>query len=161
MRKTARNAIGALPVVLIVLLGCTTIRPADLGDLGSIESASFSHALFDQVLRSFVDDHGQVDYAALKARPDDLERYYLLLSKYSPDSHPELFPTSPSRLAYWINGYNAATIKAVLTYYPISSVTDVSAPALLFFMPDRSGFFFFNACFSAVTPAACTGWKTA
>jgi hypothetical protein len=91
-----------------------------------------------------VDDQGQVDYAALKNNAQDLERYYLLLSAYSPDSHPELFPTEPHKLAYWLNAYNAAVMQTVLTSYPIRSVADIKPPGVFFFLPGRSGFFFFQ-----------------
>lgn len=105
---------------------------------------TFSHDDFDRVLHRFVDGQGRVDYAALKRDARDLERYYLLLSTYSPDSHPLLFPTETSKLAYWLNAYNAAVLKAVLTYYPLSSVEDIRPPLLLFFFPQKSGFFLFQ-----------------
>jgi hypothetical protein len=104
----------------------------------------FSHDDFGRMLQRFVDDQGLVDYARLKNDPEDIDRYYLLLSTYSPDSYPSLFPTEQSKLAYWINAYNAAVIKTVLNYYPISSVEDVEPPAALFFLPDKSGFFLFQ-----------------
>jgi hypothetical protein len=105
---------------------------------------TFSHADFDQVLHGFVDNQGRVDYATLKNKAHNLEQYYGLLSSCSPDSHPALFPTEPSRLAYWINAYNAAVIKTVLTYYPIASVGDIKPPFPLFFLPSKSGFFVFQ-----------------
>ena len=57
-------------------------------------------------------------------------------------SHPELFPTEQSRLAYWINSYNAAVLKTFRHSYLISSVSDVRAPFLQFFMPENSDFFY-------------------
>jgi len=104
----------------------------------------FSHDDFTRVLYQFVNDQGRVDYTALKNDARDLERYYLLLSTYSPDSHPDLFPTEQSKLAYWLNAYNAAVIKTVLTYYPISGVGDIRPPLLFFFLPQKSGFFLFQ-----------------
>ncbi len=104
----------------------------------------FSHDDFTRLLSRFVNDQGRVDYTALQNDARDLERYYLLLSTYSPDSHPDLFPTAQSKLAYWLNAYNAAVIKTVLTYYPISSVGDIRPPLLFFFLPHKSGFFLFQ-----------------
>ncbi|MEM7390793.1 MAG: hypothetical protein AAF492_00475, partial [Verrucomicrobiota bacterium] len=54
---------------------------------------SFSHSAFDDVLKTHVDDRGQVDYAGLMAAPEKLETYYASIAAYSPDSHPELFPS--------------------------------------------------------------------
>ena len=104
----------------------------------------FSHGLLDHVLREYVDASGRVDYQGLQSDPGTLEAYYRLVATYSPDSHPQLFPTGNDRLAYWINAYNAATLTAVLSEYPISSVGDVKAPRVLFFLSSKSGFFYFR-----------------
>jgi len=135
----------AFLILLIVLpLGCTFIAPMAVPNRTETEPRTFSHEGFDKVLQRFVNDRGEVDYAALKKDVQELDRYYLLLAAYSPDSHPHLFPSEQSALAYWINAYNAVAIKIVLTYYPILSVEDVKAPWLFFFLPKKSGFFLFQ-----------------
>ncbi|MGH7781555.1 MAG: DUF547 domain-containing protein [Candidatus Binataceae bacterium] len=96
------------------------------------------------MLHQFVNDQGLVNYTALKQDRANLDRYYALIAAYSPDSSPRMFPTEQSRLAYWLNAYNAAVIETVLNYYPIASVEDVKPPGLLFFMPRKSGFFLFQ-----------------
>ena len=96
------------------------------------------------MLHRFVDDEGRVDYAALKQDPGDLDRYFAQIAAYSPDSHPELFPTEHSKLAYWINAYNAAVMETVLTYYPIASVTDVDTPFPIGLFTNKAGFFLFQ-----------------
>ena len=127
-----------------MMIACTTIHPvSDPDDTGN-DIDAFSHDRFDAVLQRFVDDSGRIDYAALKKDSRDLDHYYRLISAYSPDSHPNLFPTDDHRLAYWINAYNAAVIKTVLSHYPIQSVSDVRPPAAFFFMPEKSGFFVFQ-----------------
>jgi len=127
-----------------VLSGCTTIAPDRNAGPADPQVELFDHALFDQVVSRFVDADGQVDYPALKRNPKNLEQYYALVAAYSPDSHPQLFPGRDHQLAYWINAYNAAAIKTVLRYYPITSVLDVKQPAFFFFLSDKSGFFFFQ-----------------
>jgi len=130
---------------LLAFAGCTAIKPLTVPERTLVETPhTLSHEDFDRVLHRFVNDQGQVEYTALKNDPRDLERYYLLLSTYSPDSHPDLFPTEQSKLAYWLNAYNAAVIKTVLTYYPISGVGDIRPPLLLFLLPQKSGFFLFQ-----------------
>ncbi len=130
--------------IILTVAGCTTVKPATLVPPEAVVPRSFSHAAFDRVVKRFVDDQGRVDYAALKNDPQDLEQYYLQLATISPDSHPQLFPTHQSKLAYWLNAYNAAVIKIVLSYYPISSVSDVKHPWLFFFLPGKGGFFLFQ-----------------
>lgn len=129
---------------LCTLVGCTAIKPLPGPNRTLVAPGTFSHEDLDRVLRRFVDEQGRVDYAALKNDPHDLDRYYFLIASDSPDSHPDLFPTMQSKLAYWLNAYNTAVIKTVLTYYPISSVEDIRPPLALFFLPDKSGFFLFQ-----------------
>lgn len=137
-----------LPVVIILaivtLTGCTVIQPIKTKRMTDAPDRPFSHADFDRVLGRFVDERGLVDYRTLSDNADVLESYYRLIAAYSPDSHPELFPGQDHQLAYWINAYNAAAIKTVLTRYPIGSVLDFKAPVLFFFLSDKAGFFFFQ-----------------
>jgi hypothetical protein len=134
----------AVAYTLSGLYGCTTIAPR--APKAGIEEATtfFSHDAWDRVLQAFVDEHGRVDYSGLLNNPEDLNEYYALIASYSPDSHPNMFTTRADRLAYWLNAYNAAVMKTVVSYYPISSVKDVKKPRLFFFLPDISGFFLFQ-----------------
>ena len=139
-----RAAVWSLLAAALLAAGCTTIAPVENMAPSSAPAPVFTHELLGDVLNRYVDDAGRVNYTALRRDPAELERYYCLVSLYSPESHPELFPTEQSRLAYWINGYNAAVLKTVLHHYPISSVSDVEPPFFLFFMPQNSGFFYFQ-----------------
>ena len=103
--------------ILLFGLGATAAWPA----------APFSHHLFDQVLRTHVDSLGRVDYAALKAARTSLDAYLDSLAQYSPDRHPERFPSPDHELAYWINAYNAFVIRGVIDAYPVKSVKDIKA----------------------------------
>ena len=131
-------------IFVFVVSGCTTILPERIVPEQRELPERFSHQKFDCVLKDYVDEQGLVHYASLLRNRKQLDAYFALLSAASPRSHPQLFPTSESRLAYWINAYNASAIKIVLKYYPISSVLDVKPPPILFFMPDVSGFFLFH-----------------
>jgi hypothetical protein len=135
----------AAPFFLLVLtLGCRAVAPGGL-EGGTITAYQpFSHETFRPVLERFVNERGRVDYAGLTEDQLPLDRYYFLVSKYSPDSHPEFFPGEHDRLAYWINAYNVAVLKLVLAHYPITSVLDLGPPLPLFFLPRESGFFIFQ-----------------
>ena len=136
-RRVARYA---ATLSLVAVAGCTVVRPwSKPWAKGRV--STFSHEDYANVLHRFVDKRGQVDYASIKVYRDDLEIYYKGLSFYSPDSHPQLFPTDAHKLAYWINAYNAAAIKTVLKYYPVRSVADISGPVSVNFLMPRSGFF--------------------
>jgi len=132
-----------LTLLLSAVASCSTIPPAN-HSTEPLGSAGFSHELIDQVQQRFVDSRGRVDYAALQADPGTLDGYYELIAAHTPDTGPELFPDENSRLAFWINAYNMAVMKAVITHYPITSVSDVRPPPLLSLLSEQSGFFYFQ-----------------
>lgn len=84
------------------------------------------HSAWDALLRKYVDPAGMVDYAAWKASAADqraLDDYLRHLSAAS-------FPPGSSReaqLAFWINAYNAVTIKGILREYPTTSIRNHTA----------------------------------
>ncbi len=140
--RTNQIRFSTRTLLLTLLLGCTTtVKP---NPAVTVNETTFSHNDLDTVLQQFVDMDGRVDYRGLLAHRSDLDRYIAQVARISPDSHPELFPTEQDQLAYWINAYNAATINLVLEHYPITGVSDVSPPWYAFFLPSRSGFFYFN-----------------
>ena len=126
--------------LLAVAPACTTIQPQGAPEIAALPRV-FSHEAFDAVLQRHVDTDGRVDYPALLADREPLDRYYASLGASSPDSHPELFADDAARLAYWINAYNASVLVAVLTHYPIDSVRDIRPPFPVFFLPKLAGFF--------------------
>lgn len=91
--------------------------------LGSHGSAhAVEHGGWDRLLRSYVDvgDDGitRVAYARMKREAyDRLEGYLASLEA----AKPSLMPSDEAR-AYWINLYNAVTVKVVLDHYPVSSI---------------------------------------
>jgi hypothetical protein len=143
-RRPLRRMLVGLLLPAWVTIGCTTLHPAPGTPPPESHQPVFGHERFDRVLGVHVDENGRVDYAALKNAPQDLDAYYGLIAAVSPDSHPQLFPDRDHQLAYWINAYNAAVIKAVLAHYPIESVIDVQSPAPFSLLSDKAGFFFFQ-----------------
>ncbi len=78
------------------------------------------HAPYDALLRAHVKD-GAVDYGALKGREKDLDAYLGALAKADPARLGR-----EDRLALWINGYNAFTLKLVLENYPgVKSIKEI------------------------------------
>lgn len=74
--------------------------------------------LYDSVLKKFVIDNGRVRYGALHGELELLETFVGQMALVSPRSHPDLFPSSEARLAYWINAYNALVLWAFAKDYP-------------------------------------------
>lgn len=136
---SVRRALPGWVVLASVLAGCTpgAPRPAP----AERQAAPFLHTALDAVLAQHVDGQGRVDYAGLVRDPGLLESYLDAVAATSPDSDPDRFPDAGSRLAYWINAYNAWVLKIVKDHYPVAGVADVPGPALLFFLPGKVRFF--------------------
>jgi len=72
---------------------------------------TYSSDGYATVLVNVIND-GYVDYVRLrKHHMDDLERHLAIIGEVGPTATPEQFPTRASRLAYWINTYNAVMLK--------------------------------------------------
>ena len=91
----------------------------------------FSHDAFEQLLKRYVDQAGNVDYQRWHDSRDDrdsLESYLAAVARYSPASAAGRFAAKEDALAYWLYAYNAYVIHSILQHWPIDSVTDVRAP---------------------------------
>lgn len=93
----------------------------------SLAADSFDHSAWNRVLQAYVNQIGEVDYAALKKQRTELDSYLRLLGEASPDNRPALFPSRAHELAYWLNAYNAFVIREVVDNYPTRSVRDLGA----------------------------------
>jgi len=135
----------SIPLVLALLvLAEVAAAPGD--DVTGVgEAAVYSDEPFLALVRKYAVDGGdKVDYAAWKNSSEDLatlDRQVDLLARVSPDSHPELFPTSEAQRSYWINTYNTLVLQAVLDYWPLESVRDVKISFTSRLVPGK-GFFY-------------------
>ncbi|MEE2789430.1 MAG: DUF547 domain-containing protein [Myxococcota bacterium] len=84
----------------------------------------FDHRLWGEVLKAVVDEHGQVDYGALRDSPDALDRYLGMIRAASPASAPHRFRSINDRLAYYLNAYNAFVLAAIRDICPLDSISD-------------------------------------
>jgi hypothetical protein len=71
-------------------------------------------ALWTSVLSKVVDGAGRIDFVRLKDDHADLDRVVAFIAAVDPDSQPARFPDRSSRLAYYINAYNALAMHGVL-----------------------------------------------
>jgi Protein of unknown function, DUF547 len=74
-------------------------------------------AAYTRVLERFVTGDARVRYAELKADPHDLDGYLASIASVNAaelEARPEA-----DRIAFWINAYNAITLKTITNDYPI------------------------------------------
>lgn len=85
------------------------------------------HFLFDELLKKYVSDNGNVDYEGFKNSREKLLGYISILQNTFP-KFDKLKPSKEQKLAYWINTYNALTIDLILQNYPLKSIKDIDKP---------------------------------
>ncbi len=79
------------------------------------------HQLFDQELKKYVAS-GIVNYKAWKKDMNGLNEY---LKNISTAQNIDKW-SNEEKLAFWINTYNASTVKLVLDNYPVKSIKDIN-----------------------------------
>jgi hypothetical protein len=105
-----------LILTAVSLSACFSVKERDS------QSKPISHAAFDSLLRKYVNTEGWVNYEGFIRDSILFNAYLDLLSKNLPNS--KNWQANESK-AYWINAYNAFTIKLICDHYPIESIKDV------------------------------------
>ena len=81
------------------------------------------HKTWDNLLRKHVSSSGKVNYAGFVKDKGELLKYIKELQS----SYKDLSSWGKNkRLAYWINVYNAVTVKLITDNYPVKSITDLN-----------------------------------
>ncbi len=99
-------------LILIVFLVITSVTFAGKPD----------HSILDRLLKDYVSTAGKVNYKGLKIKTDTLDKYLISLK----NNPPATDWTKTEKKAYYMNAYNAYTLKFVLSKYPLKSVKDAS-----------------------------------
>lgn len=81
-----------------------------------------THARFDDLLKRHVRSNGEVDYKSLKKDASTLNAYLDELKR----SRGLTAWSLDQRLAFYINAYNAFTLKVIVDRYPIESIKDLN-----------------------------------
>ncbi len=121
-------------LVLLAILGLQTAvwagpttyvgRPCNQPNRPSLDQVD--HTTFDYLLRKYVDQKGLVAYGKWKANPQDmhaLDRYLIRLGCVDLSKQA----SKEARLAFWINAYNAVTIRGLLDKYPTTTIRNHTA----------------------------------
>lgn len=87
-----------------------------LAGAGSVLAGGLDHAAYDSILKDYSSD-GLVDYRSLKQDSTRLLGYLNAL-KDSSALHYDTWDRQ-TQMAFWINAYNAVTMYAIITNYPI------------------------------------------
>ena len=83
------------------------------------KNVAFDHSVWNDLLKKNVSATGKVNYKGFKADAELLDAYIRALNEGVPTENA----SKEARLAYWINAYNAVTVRLIVSNYPLSSIT--------------------------------------
>ncbi|MBC2837821.1 DUF547 domain-containing protein [Robiginitalea sp. SC105] len=83
-----------------------------------------SHEIWDGLVRKNVYPDGTVNYNGFARDREKLDRYISGLEQTPPAEGW----SRETRLAYWINLYNAATVRLILDHFPLESIMGIRNP---------------------------------
>ena len=105
-------------VFLLLLMPITLCaQSADVSD----DCVAVDHTAWSELLQQHVDAAGLVSYKGFQSDSVKLNAYLFELSRCPP---AKTWSTE-EQLAYWINAYNAFTVKLILDHYPLESIKDI------------------------------------
>lgn len=81
-----------------------------------------THSNWNQLLQTYVNSKGVVNYSNWKGNMTGLNDYITELGADAPDKSW----SRSEKMAYWMNLYNAATIKLILDNFPVKSIMDIN-----------------------------------
>ena len=103
---------------ILILCSLTSCKVKDYAS----SSQPVSHNIWDSLVHKHVDETGKVNYKGFIQDSMQLNAYLDILSK----NHPNTKHWSrDEQLAYWLNAYNAFTVKIVADNYPVPSIKDI------------------------------------
>lgn len=112
---TFRTSLFFLGISILALTSCK------VNEVQS-DSKPVTHEIWDSLLQDYVNEQGWVDYSGFVQDSNRLNQYLDILN----ESHPNNKHWSrEERLAYWINAYNAYTVKLIIDHYPTKSIRDI------------------------------------
>lgn len=85
--------------------------------------AQAQHQLWNDLLQAHVNEQGMVDYEGMQKDSVRLNEYLNSLSTFPLD---RVRMSREGMMAFWINAYNAFTVKLIVDNYPLGSITELN-----------------------------------
>ncbi|MBD2716661.1 DUF547 domain-containing protein [Microvirga sp. STR05] len=121
-RNTARLVAASSLLILSAFVSLPPIPRLPAAPVPAAPAAAgVDHSGFDKLLKKYVNEKGLVNYKAWKTDQGAFNQYLQLLSR----NPPAASWSKAEQMAYWINAYNAYTIRLVLDHYPVRSIKDI------------------------------------
>lgn len=123
-QKEENQIIEATPPVLDLVILPENEEEEDEPIIELVVVEKFNHSIFDMLLEENVTDDGHTNYKGFIKNKSTFNLYLNALSENMPTDDW----SKEDKLAYWMNAYNAFTIKLIIDNYPTSSIKDIKDP---------------------------------
>jgi hypothetical protein len=80
-----------------------------------------SHGIWNSLLQKYVNENGFVNYKGFINDRLEFQKYLDILSNNPPEDNW----SKEDKEAYWINAYNAFTVKLIIDHYPVKSIKNI------------------------------------
>lgn len=115
--------IAAIACVAMLFSSCIAIKFKGKGQ-------PIKHDAWTQLVKKHVNNKGLVDYKAFIKDKADLQSYLDYLTANPPGKSW----TKEDQIAYWLNAYNAFTVKLIIDHYPLKSIKDLGPKKQIIFI---------------------------
>lgn len=96
-------------------------EPMQKTEVNQTESVLLDHSLWDELTKAHVNENGYPNY---KGFIQDSSKFNTYLNQLT-SNHPKESWSSNERKAFWINAYNAFTVKLIVDNYPVETIKDL------------------------------------
>jgi hypothetical protein len=114
MKKIFNTLVAA---VLFIL----SLKSCKISDYQS-DSLPVSHEVWNSLVQKYASNDGKVNYPGFIQDSVQFNSYLSILKNNHPNQKNW---TEKEQLAYWINAYNAFTVKLIVDHYPLKSIKDI------------------------------------
>lgn len=113
-----RKIVFVCTAAFVLFQNCLSEIPSKKG------SKPLTHEEWTQLLSNYVHEDGNVNYSGFQKDSLSLNAYLKKLTENPPDEDSW---SEEEQIAYWINVYNAFTIKLIIMHYPLESIKDLGS----------------------------------
>lgn len=102
-----------------ILLICLLIFADGMVSAAEEKGQVFSYDDYAVVLKEYADAAGMVNYKKLKTHREKLDTFVDTMDKLDPNIYSKW--NNEEKIAFWLNAYNAFTLKVIIENYPIKA----------------------------------------
>ncbi|MFV1964829.1 MAG: DUF547 domain-containing protein [Pirellulaceae bacterium] len=129
-RMPHKPAFAAVLLVIVVgsaaHAGSKVFVGSQVASRNQVSMDRIDHSAWEAILRKYVDDDGMVRYREFSASTPDVRALDGYLQTLSTASR-QIRARREAQLSFWVNAYNAVTVRGILKEYPTSSIRNHTA----------------------------------